>query len=201
VGSAHQAPVEEVGHTLEIGFFPWKRAMAMAKRGQRDGLLGAYYTDERDEDFHFSESFYTVKVGFIAKKELGVTSYDSLKDLTEHTIGFQSGWAYPDDFANADFLDKDPAANQTASVKKLVHDRIDMVAMAHGIFRNEISKLPEASMDDYVFLKPLLMEGELHMAISNEVENAATLAADFNRGLEAIRADGTYDRIIEDYNM
>ncbi|SDF78429.1 amino acid ABC transporter substrate-binding protein, PAAT family [Limimonas halophila] len=202
VAALAKAAAKEVGHTVTVEFLPWKRAMAMAKRGEKDGMLGAYYTEERDKAFHFTEeSFYTVKVGLIADESLGVTSYGSLKDLTQYTIGYQQGWAYPEKFDNADFLEKDPAPNQTASVKKLVHGRVDMVAMSHGIFRNELDKLPNASLDDYVFLEPLLMEGTLHMAISNNAENAAQLARDLDAGLEAIRENGTYERIISKYNM
>lgn len=201
IAALARAAFAQQGHTLKVDFVPWKRAMAMARRGDYDAVLGAYYSEERAEAFHFSKPFYNIRIGFMALDELGIDSYDSLTDLRGYTIGYNDGWAYGDAFENADFLNKDPASNQTLNVRKLFRDRVDMVAMARGIFRYEVQQLENASLDAVTFLDPLLRTGQLHMMFSRKLGNATELRDDFNAGLAAIRENGTYAEIIDAYGF
>lgn len=201
IAALARAAFEQQGHTMKVDFIPWKRAMAMTKRGDYDAVLGAYYSDERAKDFVFSEPFYDIEIGFMARNDLDVASYDTLKDLKGYRIGYNDGWAYGDAFENADFLNKDAASNQTLNVRKLFGGRVDMVAMARGIFRYEVSKLEDASLSNVTFVEPLLKTGQLHMMFSKDHPNAEQLIDDFNAGLAAIRDNGTYDEIVSDYGF
>jgi len=196
-----KAAAEAVDHSVEVTFQSWRRAMALAKRGRHDGLLGAYHTEERENSFYFTSSFYTVKVGFIARDDLGITQYDSLRDLESYTIAYNKGWAYPENFLNAEYLKKDATSDRTKNIKKLIHGRVDLVAMSHGNFRTEVGKISNASPDDFVFIDPLLMEGSLHMAISKKIENGRAIARHLDEGLQTIRDNGTYDEIMSNYDL
>ncbi len=201
IAALARAAFRQQGHTLKVDFVPWKRALAMAKRGNYDALLGAYYSEERDTHFHFSKPFYNIEIGFMALNKLGVSRYDSLKDLKGYRIGFNDGWAYGEAFEKADFLNKDPASNQTLNVRKLFRDRVDIVAMARGIFRYEVNHLENASLDAVTFIDPILRTGQLHMLFPENLANATELRDDFNAGLAAIREDGTYDEILAEYGF
>lgn len=185
------------GHEFEVDFMPWKRAVAMTEKGRYDAVLGAYYTEERAKTFSYSTPFYDIAIGIMAKPRHGIERYDSLKDLTGYTIGYNDGYAYSENFENADYLKKDPASNQTLSVRKFFRDRVDMVAMARGIFRYETSQLKGASLDDVVFLEPPLKVAKLHMMFSPKTDNAEALVADFNAGLTKIKENGTYQEILK----
>lgn len=201
IAALARAAFEQQGHEMTVAFIPWKRAMAMTKRGKYDAVLGAYYSDDRAKDFIFSEPFYEIEVGFMALNDLGMASYDSLTDLKGYTIGYNDGWAYGEAFEEADYLNKQAASNQTLNVRKLFGDRVDMVAMARGIFRYEVSKLENASLSDVTFVEPLLMTGKLHMMFGEDHPKAEQLRDDFNAGLKAIRANGTYDEIVDAYGF
>lgn len=199
VAALARAAFEVRGHALEVQFMPWNRAFAMAEQSRFDAVLGAYYSEERDETFTFSEPFYEIEVGIMAKKAHGITHYDSLRDLSAYTIGYNDGYGYGEAFENADYLKKDPAANQTFSVRKFLGDRVDMVAMGRGIFRYEAGPLLDGSFDEVVFLEPPLMVGKLHMMFSPEADPA--LRQDFDAGLAQIQADGTYQAILNTYGF
>ena len=194
-----KAAFAAAGHEMTVTFLPWKRVMWKTERGDFDAVMGAYYSKERDETFMFSDPFYDVVVGIMGWKDQGITRYDSLKDLKDYSIGYNDGWVYGEAFESADYLEKDSAYDQTRSVRKFFAGRVDMVAMARNIFSHEVSKLPEASLKDVVFLDPPLMVGALHIMFSPKLENAESLRQDFNAGLAQIREDGTYDKIVSEH--
>ena len=46
-----RAAFQRAGYQLVVEFVPWKRALKMAKTGKYDGVLGAFYNDERTQWF------------------------------------------------------------------------------------------------------------------------------------------------------
>jgi polar amino acid transport system substrate-binding protein len=186
------------GHTIEVTFQPWQRALTEARRGTHDGVLGAYHNAERAEHFHFTESFLSVPVSLIGRRGEVPASYDGLRELAPYVIGYNRGWEYPDHFDRADFLVKEAATDHRLNVRKLLLKRVDLVAMAEGIFHHTVAEMNGAAAS-YVALDPPLMTGRLHVTISNAAPNAERLTADLNAGLARIRADGTYDAILGQY--
>jgi polar amino acid transport system substrate-binding protein len=189
------------GHELTVRFLPWRRAVAKARAGEYDAVLGAYKTEERKRDFLFSEPFYTIEVALIARKDLGLSPETPLEDLKPYRIGYSQGWAYGERFENADYLQKDPASNHTLNVRKFFAGRLDIVAMARSIFEYEADQMQGADRPAVTVLEPPLMMGKLHMMFPKANDNAEQLREDFNAALEAIRADGTYERILADYGF
>lgn len=188
---------ERGGHTVNVEFMPWARAMLEVEQGDREVLLGAYYSDERAQTYHASDSIYTAEVGLVAHRRVGIESFASLRDLTGYTIGYGRGFTVTEEFDNADYLDKEPAKDLAQNVKKLYAGRIDMIA---GSFANirYAAQQQEVNMDELVFLQPALVENSLHIMISRAAPDGEQLLADFHRGLREIREDGTYERILRD---
>jgi polar amino acid transport system substrate-binding protein len=201
IAALARAAFQERGYDLTVDFIPWKRAVAMTERGRYDAVLGAYYTEDRSKRFHYSEPFYDIELGLMTRNDVGVERYGTLKDLTDYTIGVSDGYSYGESFDNADFLRKQSAANQTLNVRKLFGERVDIIAMARGIFRYEVSQLRDADLEDITFIEPPLATGRLHMMFSHKLDNGEELRDEFNAGLKAIRENGTYDKIIADFGF
>lgn len=190
-----QAALDRAGHDTRVDFVPWARAMYDVKKGVRDAVLGAYYSDERAETYVFSDAIYTTEVGLVARADLGIESFDSLRDLTEYRIGYGRGWATSEEFDNADYLNRIPEDDNVLNMRKLEADRIDMIAMNFDRFM-VIAAEEDFDVDDFVFLQPPLQASSMHMMFSPELADVDEIVRDFNRELEAMRADGTYDEIL-----
>lgn len=188
---------ERGGHTVNVEFMPWARAMLEVKQGDREVLLGAYYSDERAEAYHASESIYTAEVGLVAHRRVGIESFSTLRELTDYTIGYGRGFTVTEEFDNADYLDKEPAKDLAQNVKKLYAGRIDMIAGSFANIRFAAQK-QGMNLDELVFLEPALVENSLHIMISRAAPDGEQLLADFHRGLREIREDGEYERILRD---
>jgi len=186
---------ERAGHTVKVEFMPWARAMLEVKQGDREVLLGAYYTEERAKTYRASESIYTDKVGLVARKDLGIDSFDSLRELTDYTIGLGRGYAVSEEFDSADYLDKEPEKSQVLNIRKFYAGRIDMIAGSFASIRY-LAQQQDRDLSRMVFMEPALKENTLHIMVSRAIPDSKELLADFHRGLEEIREDGTYDRIL-----
>lgn len=188
---------ERAGHTVKVEFMPWARAMLEVKQGDREVLLGAYYTEERARTYRASESIYTDKVGLVARKDLGIDSFSSLRELSDYTIGVGRGYAVSEDFDQADYLDKEMEKSQVLNIRKLYARHIDMIAGSFASIRY-LAQQQDRDLSRMVFMTPPLKENTLHIMVSRAIPDSKQLLADFHRGLEEIRNDGTYDRILRE---
>ena len=81
------------GYELELKFIPWIRALEMAKYGYYDGVMGAYYNDERTRYFHFTDPIYQIREVFVVRKGFSV-EYSELEDLMGMSVGIIKGYSY-----------------------------------------------------------------------------------------------------------
>jgi polar amino acid transport system substrate-binding protein len=195
ISALSRAALARAGHESTLEFMPWARAMLEVKQGDRDIVMGAYYTDERAETYHFTDVIYTTRVGLVARRDLGIDRFDSLRDLQGYRIGYGRGWATSEAFDQADFLDKEPADNNVLNVRKLYAGRIDMIAMNFDRFRR-IAQDEGLDPAEVVFLDPALQSSGLYLMVSRARPDGEALVADFNRGLQELRVNGDYDRIL-----
>jgi polar amino acid transport system substrate-binding protein len=200
ISELSRAAFRAAGHDAKLEFMPWARAMLEVRQGDRDVLMGAYYTDERAETYIASDRLYTTSVGLVALRDLGVETYDELRDLSDYTIGYGRGWATTDEFDNAEYLDKEAADNNVLNVRKLYAGRIDMIAMNFDRF-SQIAADEGFDPERAVFLDPPLQSSGLYLMASRAIEDAEALVEDFNKGLETIRENGRYDEIVERFGV
>jgi len=192
---------KRAGHTATVRFLPWKRALKYVEEGKNDIVMGAYYNDERNKIYHYSDSCMTLNTGLVAHKKLGITSYKTLKDLKPYKIGVNRGWIYTPEFDAADYLNKDEATNQMVNIRKFFKKRVDIIAITIEIFQYEVSKLKNHNMSEVVVLDPILAKKGLHLMMGRKIPDHDKIIADFNKALKEIRSDGTYGSILSSHGF
>lgn len=196
-----RAILEPQGYSVSLELVPWARAVQCSKSGKCDGLYLAYYTQERTQWYLFSDPIGEVRTGIYKLKSRDI-SFTTLEDLRPYTIGMTRGAAISPEFDTADYLHKDEVEHDSVNVKKLLKGRIDLVAAPEPVFQNLIvTTLPPDQHDKFEFMTPYLSVQRLHMAISKNSPDYQQKLEDFNRGLKAIMADGTYDQILRSYGF
>lgn len=192
-----EAAFERAGYETRVEFMPWARAMLEVEQGDREVLLGAYYTEERAETYLASDDIYTDEVGVIARSDIGFEEFDSLRDLSGYTIGVGRGFAVSEEFDGADYLDKEEGEDEVVNLRKFDAGRLDMMAGSFTAIRHAANE-NNFDLSDAVFLKPPLDEKSLHIMVSRAIDDGEEILDDFHQGLDEIRADGTYDEILEE---
>ena len=183
------------GHDSAVDFIPWARALKEVEEGKADIVMGAYHNKEREEIYIFSDPIYFLELGLIARPGLGVSRYDDLRDLTPYSIGISRGFANSEEFDSASYLDKHVATFPNLNIRKLFRGRIDMAVMNFDLFRYEARK-EGFCISDVEFMEPPLETHGLYLMASRNIDDGEKIIQDFNRGLDRIRKNGEFDRIV-----
>ena len=190
-----KAAFRAVGHTSDVDFIPWARALKEVEEGKADVVMGAYHNKEREQIYHFSDPIYFLELGLIARPGLGVSKYESLRDLTPYSIGISRGFANSEEFDAANYLNKQAATFPNLNIRKLFRGRIDMAVMNFDLFRYEAKK-EGFCISDVEFMEPPLETHGLYLMASRNIPDGEKIMQDFNRGLDTIRKNGEFDRIV-----
>lgn len=183
------------GHSADVDFIPWARALKEVEEGKSDIVMGAYHSKEREEIYIFSDPIYFLQLGLIARPGLGISKYESLRDLAPYRIGVSRGFANSEAFDEANYLDKHVATFPNLNIRKLFRGRIDMAVMNFDLFRYEARK-EGFCISDVEFMEPPLETHGLYLMASRKIPDGARIIQDFNRGLDKIRKNGEFDRIV-----
>lgn len=183
------------GHSSQVDFIPWARALKEVEEGKADVVMGAYYNEDRAGRYYYSERIYSLDLGLIARPGLDVLRYESLRELSAYKIGVSRGFANSEEFDAADYLDKDVATFPNLNIRKLFRGRIDMAVMNFDLFRYEAKK-EGFCIADVTFMDPPLSTEGLYVMASRNIRDGEKIIKDFNRGLSAIRQNGEFDRIV-----
>jgi len=127
-----------MGYELVVDFFPWSRAVKLAKSKESKyaGYMPEYYAKDIEEEFIFSDTMGLGPLGFVQKKSLPF-SWDSLDDLENIVIGTVQ------DYVNTEEFDK-RAADGRIKIQTVVTDRLNVRMVAAG-------RIPLAVIDKNVF--------------------------------------------------
>jgi len=189
-----------VGYTMEVDFVPWKRALHDAYNGYYSGVLGLYYSDDRAEWMAFSEPIASVQLVFFEKRGRNI-HWDKLTDLKPYIIGTEQGFVYTDEFDNANFLKKEPVRNAELNLKKLLDNRIDLVAASRNVFLHWMNtKFPDKVKQIEVVPKQI-SENKIYNGFPKNDPSHEIYVRDFNKGYQMIKADGTLDAIMKKHGL
>ncbi len=191
-----RAACKKAGYDVEIKFMDWNRALEMAKKGKYDGLVGAYFSDERAKFFKYPDSIGKVEVFLCAKKEKKIT-YTTLENLKPYRIGIIRGYVYSEEFDAATYLKKDPAENAEINLKKLLRGRVDLIVGSKAVLQDLVNKKFKDAVGEIEFIEPALQTNKLYTIFSKKIPGYEKKVEGFNKGLKIIQEDGTVKEILK----
>lgn len=188
------------GYAVKYRFYPWARVVAMSNSGEVDGYLPAYYAKERELASFFSEPFSAGLNVLFKMRTLDVSSI-KLEDLKPYRIGVVRGYVNEEKFDLADFLQKDYSTDNLTNAKKLVTGRIDLFVadkyVGLYLLKNNFPDL----INTIDFVESPLSRNNFYVCISRKTALGAQKVKAFNDGLKQIKADGTYQRILNKHDL
>ena len=184
------------GFNIEIQSLGWDAAVTAVQAGQADALLaGASITKERkDSGWIFSDSYYDSYQVFAVKADSGI---ENLDDLKGKTIAVKNATA---------------GANYAESLKDEYGFKIDTYEDSPTMYQAVVLGQADACVEDKPIMADNIKTGGLDLTI---VESTASKVAPygfaimnednqelldmFNKGLQEIKDNGTYDEILNKY--
>ncbi len=182
---------------MEFQYRPWARALQEAKNGEVHGLMGAYWQEDRVEFLNYPDVVWEIKEEFIALQSNPITYTGALTDLKGVTIGVINRSVEADELQAAG-VQIEVVTDPIQNIKKLLVGRIDAILISRDIFFYQVEQMePQFDRTRVKILTPPYKVYEMYVVFSKKQPDYAQLTADFNRGLQLIKADGTYEKILQ----
>lgn len=190
----------ESGYDSTIEFTGWQNALNNAKNGDKDAIVGGYYSEERAKEYYFSIPIYTVLAGLIKKPDFPLTNYSSFEELDQYTIAKLKGTVIGESFDNFPFTNLKEYAEVSDAIKALNTGEVQLYADSLAVAK-EAAKAAGIDGSQLQILLPPLEENDLYLLIAKSAPNAETLRDAFNKGLISLQASGRYNEILAEFNQ
>jgi polar amino acid transport system substrate-binding protein len=214
---------KKAGYDVSIAFHAWDEAMAIAARGEADGVFPAYFEKSREKYFVFSDALAESPLGLCKRKYFQTQSptgvseksgqriefvtdpridqTQALMDLEEFSFGVVKGYANTPEFDAANFLNKLVSNSDEDNMAKLLRRKVDLIVIDRYVARYILVKKFPWHSDKIEFMYPPLSVKELYLAISRNTANLEKKLSDFNAGLAILVEDGVLDKLKHRYGF
>ncbi len=186
-----RAIAEKAGFQVRFVNTPWEGIFNALAQGDRDLLVSAItITDERRQTMDFSDPYFDAAQLIAVPADSAVARFDELKTLK---VGVQTGTT--GDEAVTNLLGKNSTAikrfeSTPLALQELQAGGVDAVVADNGVVEHYIANNPGGRFK--TVSDPTFVPEQYGIAVRKG--NAELLEA-INRGLAAIKADGSYEQI------
>lgn len=190
--------LERAGYLSDFEQVPWARALVGIGDGRYDVLVNAWYNDSRTRIGQFSEGYLDNRVRLL-KRKADVIHFERLSDLYPHSIAVVRDYAYSADFDNDLRLQKVPVRSFPVAIGMLAAGRVTLAVEDEYVASWFLQQGPSNAKDQIEFFGKPVSENNLHILVSLKHPQHAQIVADFDKAIGAMKADGSYARILEHY--
>ena len=201
IGELFKAIFEPLGYKVNIHMYPWARGFALSQEGREiDGIFPGIYNKEREAWFTFPDPIISSGYVLITRKDTGITRYNTLHEFKEMTIGTLRKGATGSIIDTADFK-KEEGTDFAMNIRKLLGNRFDLITGEYMSITNVINTEFANRKAELVIIEPPISSIDFYLMVSLRSPNAAAILTDCNRGLAAIKSNGTLDRLKQKYGI
>ncbi|MBL4908038.1 MAG: amino acid ABC transporter substrate-binding protein [Sneathiella sp.] len=175
-------------------FYPWKRAVALSKSGEADGLCGCSYRVEREEDYRFSDVMGLHSQGVFVKNKAFNEPIRSIRDLQGKTVATVRGYAVQKEL-DALGINNTGVLDDKQLVSMLLNDRVDAIYAYRDVVLYALDKQDKVNQVVYHEIS----SQPYYVCISRAVPDSRQIVDDLNQGMRVIRQNGEYQRIWRSY--
>ncbi len=189
-----KAAFAAVGYELTVEFFPWKRAVNLAKDDPGyDGYFPEYYAEELKQDFLLSEPMGSGPLGF-AELSASPIQWTVLPDLAKYKIGVVSGYvntAEFDDMSAKGTLKTSAASDDVKNLQKLLGGRINAAVVDKNVLAHLMNTVPElAEAKGKIQFNGTMLEDKQLYVCFKKGPRGEKLAKALNEGISKIDVNG-----------
>lgn len=195
-----RAAFKTQGHEVSMEYVPWARAEAGVKNGSYDIVPFTWRTDARVKVLLFSTAYAVGNVRFIKRKD-DPFEFNGLDSLSGKRVGTVRGYGYGDSFVASTAFERESSNDLMTNIKKLLRNRIDLTLEDEIVARSIINAEAPETLNQIEFVKTPLSVNPMYITAGLQNPRAQEIIGAFNKGLEIIKANGTFDKIYKKYGM
>lgn len=183
----------------DITIESWSRAMEGVRLGLYDALAAAWRTDERDQDFLFSEPYINSRL-VILKLRASPGRYRSLQSLAGRRLGIRADYAYGIDFSAIPSLRLVEENHMIQNLLNLLNGKVDFVIGDLRTINLQLNEFLADKKTKFEVVDIELPSRARHVAAGRSVKGHERIISEFNRALAEVRKDGSYDAILKKWD-
>ena len=190
------------GTRVAFDFYPWARALAMARSSHAAATLLWIRTSDREADFLFSDVVISGTAVFfhLKSRPFAWKTPDDLRDLTLGGLRSASYPWYEKARAEGKALHMNLSTNEADNFRHLLDHSIDAfsIDLLAGVWILRRG-FPPAERAQITWHPKPIENWDYCLMVSRTAPGGQALVESFNRGLGKLKADGTWRRMIEGY--
>lgn len=185
---------------VKVDWQPWARGYEEARNGQFAGTYPYIKTAEREKDFLYSAAIISLQERAFTRSGNKKFDFENVASLIGTTICLPLGWAPTPKLAEMIKTEKIKTSSPTdfpACVKMVAMNRADYFITDEtlGLAALKASGTPPGSV--VMADGPALSDNSLYLIASKSLPGSKDILATFNKGLEALRKNGTYKKTVK----
>ncbi len=181
---------------VKYEWYPWKRALHLARVGELNASIGWSKTEKREKDFLFSDIIINGNVVFFYLKSQSFDWYnfDDLKDIRIGSIlDYQYGTKMQE-IKNLEGTDIFEVVDEKKLFQMLLKGRFHVIIInldvGYGILNKYFSK---EKVNSITYHKKVFHNEKLRLLFSNEIKENKVLLKKFNKGLQRLKDNGKFE--------
>jgi polar amino acid transport system substrate-binding protein len=186
--------LKRAGYSSSYFQVPWARVLYGVQVGDYDIVVSAWYDAERATYGVFSQPYLINRIRFLRRKGTD-TQFRSLSDLGPASIAVVRGYSYQPAFDADQQLLKVPVVDFAMGARMLAAGRVQLTLEDELVARHYFQYELQGIEPQLEFLPKPLSENGLHILVRNSHPQAKEIVERFNRAMQAMRDDGTYEKI------
>ncbi|MCK5696612.1 MAG: transporter substrate-binding domain-containing protein [Gammaproteobacteria bacterium] len=194
-----KAAFKHSGHTSKIIIEPWSKALNGLHIGAYDVVGAIWKTEERKKELLYSQPYLTNNIVLITNVNSQIT-FDSLKDLQGLVVGVLKGYEYDDKFMNDPKILKFQANRLTQNLIAIQNGKLDVAIADKRLALYELKNFMGSNSNHFQFLPKRLNSRKLYLATTKGNPKNKVIIEQFNKGLQAIKKNGTYQTILDEFS-
>ena len=192
--------LSRAGYASQFEEVPWARALMGVGEGRYDVLINAWYNESRTRLGQFSGAYLTNRIRLL-QRQGEAFSYKTLPDLYPFSIAVVRDYAYAEDFDSDTRLNKVAVRNFPSAVRMLAAGRVDLAVEDEYVARWHLLHEERQVRDAVGFVERPLGENSLHILVSLKHPEHQQIIERFERAIAAMKADGSYARLLKQYGL
>lgn len=190
--------LKRAGYKTEVSIQTWPRTLEGTSAGIYDVIISSWKTKEREAHFQYTDPYFVNTIQFVKRKGNPI-NFRGYQDLRGLVIGVVNGYAYGDEFDKAQGILKVPANHLIQNLLLLQRGRIDLTLGDKWVVRHELTDYFPTAIKEFEFLGKPVATRPLHAAVSLAHPQHDKIVKDFNKALKTMKADGSYEKILDVY--
>ncbi|WP_269530962.1 ABC transporter substrate-binding protein [Chitinimonas sp. BJYL2] len=193
-----KAAFKAMGYELKVEFYPWSRAVQLAKSDPGyAGYFPEYDSPEVRKDFHLSDPMGSGPLGLAQRVDAPYT-WSSIADLASKKVGVVQDYVNTTEFdarVAAKQQRVDVAMDDGKNLQKLGNGRIDLAVVDANVFRYLLQTQPDLKpfAGKLAMNAKLLEDKKLFVCFKKDAEGQR-IAKIFNEGLKKIDVKAIMDK-------